>query len=86
MTPKLDVMACVTNILQLLTNIKSADIRSLDEHIMDFWSQNENQLAKKMLASAKVLRIELVFILHPQMILVNDFLFVAVLFEPRLPT
>jgi hypothetical protein len=78
MTPELDVMlAFLTNILTLITNVKSVDIHSLDAEIMDLWSQNGNELAKRMLKSANVLRTELVFILHPLMILINDFLFVA---------
>jgi hypothetical protein len=52
------MLAFVTNILPLLTNIKSVDIRELDNDIMDLWSQNGNELAKRMLASANFLRIE----------------------------
>jgi hypothetical protein len=60
---EMDVMlAFATNILPLLTNIKSVDIRNLSDDIINLWSQNGNELAKRILASANVLRTELVFI------------------------
>jgi hypothetical protein len=59
---KLDLMlAFVTNIVPLLTNIKSVDICGVGDDIMKVWTRNENELAKKMLESANVLNIELVF-------------------------
>jgi hypothetical protein len=54
------MLAFATNIAPLLSNIKSVDICLIDDDIMNVWSQ----LAKRMLASANVLKIELVF-LHP---------------------
>jgi hypothetical protein len=56
-----EMLAFVTNILPLLTNIKSVDICSLGEDIMDVWTQNGNELAKRMLASANFFCTELVF-------------------------
>jgi hypothetical protein len=58
---ELDVkLAIVTNILPF-TNIKSVDIRSIAEDIMDLWRENENELGNMILASANVLRTQLVF-------------------------
>jgi hypothetical protein len=56
------MLAFVINVLPLLTNIKSVDIRCVDDGIMDLLSKNGNQLAKRILASANVLRTQLVFI------------------------
>jgi hypothetical protein len=63
MLTELDVMlAFATNVLPLLTNIKSVDFRCVDKDILKLWSQNGNQLTKRILASANVLHTELVFI------------------------
>jgi hypothetical protein len=59
-----EMLAFVTNILPLLTNIKSVDLPDVRAEIMDLWTQNGNELAKRMLSSANVLSTELVF-LHP---------------------
>jgi hypothetical protein len=81
MTTELDKkLTFVTNILPLLTNIKSVDIRGVGDDIMDLWAQNESQLAKRLLTTANLLYIELVFVfiylfLHPEMILIHDFSF-----------